>query len=162
MIVIADTSPLNYLILVGEADVLPKLFGRVLVPAGVVKELERDLAPAEVRKWISKPPSWLEVRSVKKPKASELDNLGTGEREAIWLAEEIYPDWLIIDDFAGRQAASRRHLPVMGTLRVLDQAAAQNLIDLPKVVAKFERTTFFLSADLIQWLLNRDAKRKKS
>jgi two-component system cell cycle sensor histidine kinase/response regulator CckA len=36
---IADTSPLCYLILVGEIDVLPKLYRQVLVPSAVISEL---------------------------------------------------------------------------------------------------------------------------
>jgi len=162
LIVIADTGPLNYLILVGEVEILPKLFGHILIPAAVFKELQQDRTPESVRKWMSARPAWLDVRQVGTPKtAAGLDNLGVGEREAIWLAEEIHADWLIIDDYAGRQEAVRRHLPVMGTLRVLDEAAARGLINLTEVIAKFQRTTFFLSSDLIQWLLDRDAKRKK-
>ena len=30
MIVIADTSPINYLIWIAQIDVLPKLYGRIL------------------------------------------------------------------------------------------------------------------------------------
>ena len=32
MIVVADTSPLNYLVLIDEIDLLPAIFGRVLLP----------------------------------------------------------------------------------------------------------------------------------
>jgi len=39
MIVVSDTSPLNYLILVGCIDVLPQLFGQVYAPSSVVIEL---------------------------------------------------------------------------------------------------------------------------
>jgi predicted nucleic acid-binding protein len=39
MIVIADTSPLNYLVLIGEADILQRLYGRVVIPEGVLREL---------------------------------------------------------------------------------------------------------------------------
>ena len=35
MIVIADTTPLNYLILIGEPNLLPHLYGRVLIPTAV-------------------------------------------------------------------------------------------------------------------------------
>jgi len=35
MIVIADTGPINYLILIEKIDVLPKLYGRILVPPSV-------------------------------------------------------------------------------------------------------------------------------
>ena len=38
MIVISDTSPLNYLILIECIDVLPQLYGRVVIPEGVLAE----------------------------------------------------------------------------------------------------------------------------
>ncbi len=40
MIVIADTSLINYLIRIGEIEVLPKLYGRILVPPSVYGELK--------------------------------------------------------------------------------------------------------------------------
>ena len=49
MIVVADTSPLNYLILLGCADVLPKLYGRVVVPLAVLVEMQHRDAPPVVR-----------------------------------------------------------------------------------------------------------------
>jgi predicted nucleic acid-binding protein len=59
MIAVADTSPLCYLILIGEIDLLTKLFGRVPVPKTVIEELLHQDAPAIVREWASNPPSWL-------------------------------------------------------------------------------------------------------
>ena len=41
MIVVSDTSPLNYLILINAIDVLPMLFEEIYVPARVMEELER-------------------------------------------------------------------------------------------------------------------------
>jgi predicted nucleic acid-binding protein len=43
MVVIADTSPLNYLILVGVEHILPELYGEVIIPAGVLRELQQTL-----------------------------------------------------------------------------------------------------------------------
>lgn len=40
MIVVSDTSPLNYLVLIEEVEVLPAVFGRVVVPPVVVEELQ--------------------------------------------------------------------------------------------------------------------------
>lgn len=56
MIVVADTSPLNYLILIGEENLLPKLFGRVIVPNVVFDELQAVGASAEVRQWANNLP----------------------------------------------------------------------------------------------------------
>lgn len=41
MIVVSDTSPLNYLVLLDVVSVLPKLFGEVVVPPAVLTELAR-------------------------------------------------------------------------------------------------------------------------
>jgi predicted nucleic acid-binding protein len=35
MIVVADTSPVNYLVLIDEIDLLPQLFGTVVMPEAV-------------------------------------------------------------------------------------------------------------------------------
>jgi predicted nucleic acid-binding protein len=40
MIVVADTSPLNYLIRLGHPNVLHKIYGRVLVPHAVLIEMQ--------------------------------------------------------------------------------------------------------------------------
>jgi hypothetical protein len=45
MIVIADTTPINYLLLLGRAEALQQLYGRVIVPAAVLAELQVQAAP---------------------------------------------------------------------------------------------------------------------
>jgi predicted nucleic acid-binding protein len=50
MIVIADTNPLHYLILLEHADVLQHLYGRVIIPEAVVRELQARKTPAVVRR----------------------------------------------------------------------------------------------------------------
>ena len=42
MVVISNTTPLNYLILIGLVDVLPVLYGEVSIPEAVFAELQRD------------------------------------------------------------------------------------------------------------------------
>lgn len=56
MIVIADTSPLNYLILIGQAELLPRLFGEVLIPQIVLDELRGSGAPPQVLDWLNSVP----------------------------------------------------------------------------------------------------------
>ena len=36
-----------------------------------------------------------------------------------------------------------------------------NLVDLPEAIGRLHETTFHGSPDLLQWLMNRDAKRRK-
>jgi hypothetical protein len=58
-LVVADTSPLNYLVLIGQVEILPVLFQKVLVPQIVRDELHHNETPDSVRQWIATPPSWL-------------------------------------------------------------------------------------------------------
>ena len=50
-VVVADTSPLNYLVLIGEVDVLAKLFDSVLIPPAVYAELQSPRTPSQVVRW---------------------------------------------------------------------------------------------------------------
>ncbi len=153
MIVIADTSPINYLILIGEIHVLPALYDRVLIPPSVREELGRMRAPEPVRLWITRPPAWLEIRQPSGPGDPRLARLDPGERDAILLAEELHADQLIIDESRGRQEARRRHLPFTGTLGVLQAAAGQGLLDLERAVARLRHTSFHISQDILDRLI---------
>jgi predicted nucleic acid-binding protein len=105
VIVIADTSPINHLILIGAIEALPSLYNRVLIPPSVFEELKRPRAPEAVRIWISQPPAWLEVCAPAKSPDADLARLDAGERDAILLAEELRADQLIIDEIRGRREA---------------------------------------------------------
>ena len=162
MLVVADTSPINYLVLLAQTGVLPALYTRVLLPPAVVTELQDLEAPEEVRAWVTALPTWCEVRRPAPLGETEtLANLGAGEREAILLAQELRADFLLIDEEDGRQAARSRALTVTGTLGVLERAAERGLTDLPSTLARLLTTTFRVRDDLIQGMLARDAARKK-
>lgn len=45
MIVVADASPLHYLILIEQISVLPTIYGQVMVPSVVCEELQRPQTP---------------------------------------------------------------------------------------------------------------------
>jgi predicted nucleic acid-binding protein len=161
MIVISDSSPLNYLVLVGQADLLAKLFAQVVIPPAVHSELQRESTPTIVRQWVTRPPDWLTVHNVTVPADSSLGRLGAGEREAIALAEELHADAILIDERDGRRLAERRHLTVIGTLQILDTAAEEGMIDFPTVLAELQKTTFRVSTRLVSLFLERDASRKR-
>ena len=57
MMVIADSTPLNYLILIHQVDLLPQLFDRILIPPAVFEELQHQETPDVVRRWIAGAPS---------------------------------------------------------------------------------------------------------
>jgi predicted nucleic acid-binding protein len=161
MIVVADASPLQYLILIEETEILPALYGGVLIPPAVLSELTRTQTPETIRRWIVRRPAWLQVRAPLLPLPAFPAKLGPGEREAIALAEELHADILLVDDCAARREAERRLLPVQGTLGLLSRAAERNLADLPTAIARLRRTNFRASGQLLQLVLDQEARRKK-
>ena len=64
MIVVADTGPLHYPILLDHAELLHRFYDEVVVPDVVAIELSSPSAPNAVRVWISHAPSWLSVVTV--------------------------------------------------------------------------------------------------
>lgn len=153
MIVVADTSPLNYLILIEEVDILTKIYGKVVIPRAVQEELLRSSAPLAVRKWMSQSPSWLEVRSPTNAPDPSLASLDPGERDAITLAAELCADRLIVDELRGRYEAQKRGIPVTGTLGVLREAAVLGLLDLRNAVKRLETTNFHIAPEVLAHLL---------
>jgi len=143
MIVVADTSPINYLVLIRQIDLLTQLYKQILIPTAVLAELEHPGAPKAVRDWAVSRPPWLEVL---KPKTTlMLAELDAGESEALALAAEVHADVVLIDDHAGRQEAIRRGLKVAGTLSVLDEADQAGLVIFDEAVAELRKTSFRVS-----------------
>ena len=158
MIVIADTSPLNYLIRIGHVDVLPQLYGRIVIPPSVLMELKSKGAPEAVRQWIEQPAAWLEIQAPQQTADLALleAKLGPGEQEAILLAEEVKADEVIIDELRGRREATRRHIRVTGTIGVLRAAAKIGLIDLGNALERLGRTNFRIEKALLDRIVRGD------
>jgi len=154
MIVIADTAPINYLVLIGEAQLLHTLYGEVVIPPAVLKELLSSRAPELVRKWAEAQPPWVRVHSVDPEALADLaDTLDPGEREAIAVARILRADLVVIDERAGRREARRWNLSVTGTLGVLLAAADRGFIDLHQALERLQRTNFYMSPKLRAALL---------
>jgi predicted nucleic acid-binding protein len=101
ILVVADTSPLNYLIQIHCQEVLSRLYQRVLIPSAVFGELNQPQTPRVVREWLNSRPPWLEVKEVSLVWAPDLSMLDAGEREAIQLAREEHADLLLMDERMG-------------------------------------------------------------
>ena len=144
MIVVADSGPLHYLILLEQTELLHRFYGEVIVPEAVLRELTSARAPQPVRGWLSKPPAWLRVQAVPSSQVELItDDLDLGEREAIALAHLLRADLLLIDEISGRAEARRQSLRVTGTLGILRTAAERELIDVPVVLARLRDTSFY-------------------
>jgi len=150
MIVVSDTSPLNYLVLVGQVEILRAIFSRVVVPPAVIEELRAPGSPEPVKAWVEAFPSWLEIQN---PKSSPSDlALGKGERDAICLASELDAVCLL-DDRKARREAERMGVRVTGLLGILAEARDRGLIDAQDVVRRLSQTSFRASPSLISAIL---------
>ena len=161
-LVIADTGPLNYLILIGHIDLLPVLFEKVVLPVTVQSELASGKAPPSVRHWVASLPAWVEVREALLSQAEDasLKGIDAGERAAIQLAASLHADLLLMDDRKGVHAAQRKGLRVTGTLGVLDLAAQRGLAEFAQAVDQLRRTNFRVRPALLDALLEKHKENK--
>jgi predicted nucleic acid-binding protein len=153
--VVSNTSPLNYLVLIDQIHLLSALYGRVLVPKSVHEELRAPETPEAVRSWVNSLPQWLEIASEVPVADSNLSELHQGERDAIALAQHLRADALVIDERRGRQEAESRGLIVIGTLGVLTAAQERGLVDLAKAIDLLRQTSFHASPKLLAMILER-------
>jgi predicted nucleic acid-binding protein len=142
--IVADTGPINHLIQINQVDVLPALFGQVFIPYEVQQELQHQRTPVIVRDWIAHPPSWLTMPGPG-PRIVVQVGLHPGELAAMALAERLGNQTLLIDDSRGKEEATRRGLPVIGTVGVLYQAATTGMIDFERQLDALVKTNFYLS-----------------
>jgi predicted nucleic acid-binding protein len=157
MIVVADTSPLQYLALIQHIDILPTLFGKVLIPTAVTRELSMPSAPPQVRELVEKRPAWLVVRDPKLSVAGPT-KLGAGERSAISLCMELVEGTLlsraeegtlarvvlVVDDARARAHAIALGLQTTGTLGVLKFGAQEGLLDWDVALSRLRTTNMRL------------------
>lgn len=148
MSVVSDTSCINYAVLIGETGVLHQLYGRVIIPPAVLRELQSARTPEPVRNWVANRPAWLEVWSTPTKPDPGLKHLGPGERDAIAIAEQ-FGFMLLIDERDGRAEARRRNLNVTGLLGALRDAGERGLTDAGQALARLQKTTFRLSPKLL-------------
>lgn len=156
-IVVSDSTPLHYLVLIGRDSILQKLYGEVIVPPGVLQELSHPSAPTEISIWAKSPPVWLTVRTpVSIP--PDFDDLDFGERQALALAKEIQAELVLLDDKLARRRAEGESLKVKGTLGVVSDAARAGLLDFRKTVELLQRTSMHIDPKLVERIIEEQEK----
>lgn len=156
MIVVADTSVLLNLALVGQDGLLMVLFREVFVPPAVRSEFVR-LAASEGRFGGVALPSWIQVRlpAAIPETVSRNTELDLGESEALALAVELHADAVLIDEAAGRHAALELGLTPVGVLGILVRAKryGQLAAVAPVIDALLTHARFRASPELVQEVL---------
>lgn len=92
--------------------------------------------------------NWIKVHNISDRLAVDAHRLqlGVGESEAIVLAVELKADFIILDDWRARQAATQLKLPVVGTVAILNKAAEKGyLSDLAKTLESLKLAGFRFS-----------------
>lgn len=140
MVVVADTSPLRYLIEIGAVDVLPRLYESVFTPPETLRELELAHFPHIARAWAARPPSWLKVASPSEIRF--LDRLHTGEASAISLARDCSANLVLIDDRDGTAVARDNGLQTLGTLGILREAGVREYLNFDASIEALVKTRF--------------------
>lgn len=147
-VVVADTTPLNYLILIQQATILPCIFETVILPHAVRDELLHPNAPLAVSQWIRKLPEWAQITPTQQ--IDPTIQLGKGENEAISLALERQLNIVLIDERLGRTAAEKRGLIPVGTLNLIDLADERGITDGIKALHDLRQTTFRVGPELLE------------
>ncbi|MBX7210417.1 MAG: hypothetical protein K1X78_19050 [Verrucomicrobiaceae bacterium] len=156
--IVSDTSPINYLVLIGQIELLPQLFEEVLIPPAVWRELQHPKTPKSVYDWAANLPAWASVAT-----PSRLDNsllLDPGETEAISLAVELNIQSMLVDDRQAWLAAKDRAIVPIGTVTVLELADIEGLVDFEQAMKKLRTTNFHIEQRLFDEAIERHKARQ--
>ncbi|MGV0027206.1 DUF3368 domain-containing protein [Phormidesmis priestleyi] len=157
MKIVSNTSPISNLAQVGQLELIPQLYKRILIPTAVYEELLDERAGETVITAV-RSAIWLEVQPVQNPSlVRKLRNrVNLGEAEAIALAVEVEAARLLIDERLGRQAAMGLGLKITGVLGILLSAKRQNLILAVKPIMNdlMLQASFRISSQLYVDVLN--------
>lgn len=150
MIIISDNSALSALAEIGLLDLLPALFGEIVIPEAVRRECEHEGAPQVLRDWIAREPAWVRIVADPTDFLLETGSLGPGEAAAISLAwKHRGRSRLILDEKRGRRVAEALGLPRTGVLGILGDAAQLGLVDFEEAVARLRAVGFHLAEAVI-------------
>ncbi len=148
-VIISDTSCLIQLELIGELELLYKLFGSITVTPEIVDKFHGQL------------PDWIIIESASNKTYQRIleASLDIGEASAIALAIEQGECLLIMDDWKGRKLAEKLGLTITGTLGVLINAKLSGLVpSIKPYLIKMKSTGFRLFIDLEQHILQKSGE----
>ena len=153
--VVVNATPIIALSLIGQLDLLQRLYGEILMPPAVRSEVlaggKRAIGIAEMRA-----ASWLRVTPLQDPQRAELllTDLDLGEAEVIALAQEQDADLVILDERLGRRHARRLGLKLTGTLGVLLRAKERGFVlTIEPLIAELQHGGIRLSGVVVEEVL---------
>jgi predicted nucleic acid-binding protein len=145
-IVISDASALIGFNRIDQIDILERLFGEVMVPPAVVREVGPSIATH----------AWLREQPFSRPVSADIlaATLGPGETEAIALALELPPTWIVLDDRRARRFAESIGLPVIGALGIIRLAKLLGMVThVAPLIELLQSARFFIDDRLVTQVL---------
>lgn len=153
--VVVNTTPLIALSHVGHLSVLRELYGEIVIPEAVYRELSVKI-DSVCKKAVDSNLDWIKVKKIQNQMAKAMykTQLHEGEVEVMILSKEIEADVVIIDDANAKKHAKYLELPVTGTLGVLIKAKKEGFIDAIKpVLYKMIEHGIYISDRLVKMCL---------
>jgi len=130
MNIVSNTSPLINLAWINKLDLLHKLFGELVIPEAVWREVVVEGAGQPGADEV-KAATWIKTQDVTNKTLVQAlrQELDAGEAEAIALALEIKAELLLMDERLGRETARHLGLHYTGLIGVLIEAKRKSIID---------------------------------
>lgn len=154
--IVADSGPLISLALIGHLNLLRQLYQQVLIPPAVWHEVTvkgKGMPGAEAVSQLT----WLEVRQPEPQMLQALSILvGSGEAEAIALAQTVADSIVLLDDSQARRVAEYFNIPRIGTLGILRRAKKLGLITAIRPHIEFLKANNIYMADNLVEAVLRD------
>ena len=153
MRIVSDTGPIIGLAKIGKVELLKALGSEVLIPPFVHKELFGKTG-AETTHIENALGDFIKVAPVNVLEPSEADilaELDEGEKQAVALASDLGEGvLLLIDDFAGRQAARKLGIAVTGLIGLLLLGKERGLVGrVGPLLDELRQAGYWLSDEIV-------------
>ena len=154
--VVVNSTPLLVLGNIGQLDILRSLYGKIIIPEAVYREVteKEDAASKAVRS----ASDWIEIETVRDMSEYALYHarLHAGEVETMILAQQKpAADLVVLDDNAARKTAEYLGLTVTGTIGILIKAKQNGIISqVGPLLKEIIQNGFYISDRLLSVILN--------
>ncbi len=130
--VVSDSSPLNYLALLSDFELLREIFGMLFIPPAVFREVAESATGLPVQAAVSAAlGQWISVTAAPDPGYVQVlmseYRLDLGESEAILVAEDLHTA-LLMDEQRGVRCARMRGITVIRTPLIYADAKILGLV----------------------------------
>ncbi len=160
MIVVADTTPILYLIKINEIDILNLLFEEVCIPRWVYNELTKDDKYQEEIKVLLNT-TFIKVYDILDTDLvdnyTRIIGIHRGEAEAIALCKQINSNLLLIEDSAGIKLAKNEKIITIriGTVLIeLNKKGLKTKQEIIDILNKLHETKIRISKDIYDYIVN--------